>query len=323
MGELLDFFKGKLIKGDDTKKSTYQLLNEQRVNKDGQKYKLFDAEHDREKSLGVFASCLDSMRKEIRFMSSNDNREAVDDHFEKTIQSISAIRVDQKDRHMMPMKLIFDEFTKVGTINFDDKRKDGVTRSVADDGIMMLIPELQEEINENEANRTDNINARHTLVHEMLHAMSNRKVVKDGRQIYQSGMQLYGNDNIFDDINEGLNEYYTVMILEKMYPNAEIENRYEARKNVVDGFMQNLSAETQGKIFEAYVSGNFDQVISKYFTKMKTSTGESLLDRLELLRQNGYRVSESNSPENMKNAQLLVDGFKDFKQQSSSSEKSN
>ena len=112
-------------------------------------------------------------------------------------------------------------------------------------------------------------------------------------------------------------------ILEKMYPNAEIENRYEARKNVVDGFMQNLSAETQGKIFEAYVSGNFDQVISKYFTKMKTSTGESLLDRLELLRQNGYRVSESNSPENMKNAQLLVDGFKDFKQQSSSSEKSN
>ena len=319
MGNLLYFMNGKLFK-PKKRKTTLELLDQDRINKEGQKYKLFDSENNRNESLQYISDCLDSMRTAIKKLTFIKNQDSVDDYFEETIEKISSIRIDKKDKDKFPMKLIYDEFTQNGNIKFEDKKYDGVTRSVPDDGIMMLVPELNEEIQENKTNNNNKINARHTLIHETLHAMSNRVVIENGRKKYIPGMQLYGNDNIFDDLNEGLNEYYTRKIMQQMYPNQQIEERYIARTKTIDAFMQGLDQITQNKIFEAYITGNFDQVLNSFFTKLQTSNGESLLDRLESLRVQGFRITASDDKSNMQCAQSLIDGFKDFKQQTQSSQ---
>lgn len=311
MGKLLYFLNGKLVQPRVSKK-TIDLLSETRKNKGGQTYNLFDCQNDRNGVLQYIADSLDKFRVELKKLAQTGSKGAVDEHFEATLASISAIRIDETDRNQYPMKLIFDEFTKGGIIPFQDKKKDGVTRSVLEDGIMLLLPELGEEYSDNKINNTQNKNARHTLIHEILHAMSNYKKVRNGKEEYVAGMQIYGSDNIFDDLNEGLNEYYTRMIMKKMYPNEQIEERYSARVNVIEAFMGMLDKDDQDKIFEAYVTGNFEQVLDSYFTEMKTATGETFIERLEKLRGKGFRVTSSDGATNMQCSKLIVDGLKDF-----------
>ena len=319
MEDLLTFIKEKILK-QKQRKSTLELLNQDRTNKEEQRYKLFDSENNRDESLQYISNCLDSMRTVLKELTSTQNQDLVDKHFEKTISRFSSIRIDKKDKDIFPMKLIYDEFTQNGNINFEDKKHDGVTRSVLDDGIMILIPELYEEIKENKSNNTNKINAIHTLVHEVLHAMSNRIVIENGRKKYITGMQLYGNDNIFDDLNEGLNEYFTRKIMQQMYPNQQIEERYIARTQTIEAFMKGLDQITQNKIFESYISGNFDQVLNNFFTKFQRISGENLLLRLENLRIKGFRITASDDKLNMQSAQMFIDGLKDFKEQSKTSQ---
>ena len=302
MGKILFFRRGKMIKD---KKSTLDLLNEPRKNKEGKQYNLFDCLENREQNLKIVAETLDGLRKQIQSLCLKSNADLVDRHFETTIQRMSAIRIDQKDEN--PMKLIFDEFTKNGTIPYESKLRDGVTRSIYDDGIMMLMPELKEE-----CKNPTSITARHTLVHEMLHAMSNYTREENGKISYISGMQIHGSNNIFDDLNEGLNEYFTRKILQKMYPNSEIEERYKARTSVIDAFMQQMDEKTQTELFEAYVSGNFDKVLDGQFEEIKTENGESLKQRLNALYQKGFRIGAVLDEQNIKNAKSLIDGFKEF-----------
>lgn len=304
MGEILYFSNGKLMKG---KKTTLDLLNETRTNKEGRQYLLFDCQGDREQSLRFIAETLDNMRREIQGLCSRKNADLIDEHFEETLRRLSAIRIDQSGKNEYPMKLIFDEFTKGGTIPFEAKARDGVTRSVLDDGIMMLMPELKQECESQQG-----FSARHTLVHEMLHAMSNQTKEENGRLSYVPGMQIYGSGNVFDDLNEGLNEYYTQKILQRMYPGTEIEDRYAARTSVIEAFMQQMDEETQTKIFDAYISGNFDRVLNEQFSSIRTQSGESLKQRLEALYQMGFRIGAMPDEQNMQNARSLIDGFKEF-----------
>lgn len=314
MGKLLYFIGGKLLK---SKKSTFDLLNETRKNKEGREYNLFDSQENRKQNLKFIAETLDDVRNTIQGLCSKKNADLVDEHFETTIGKMSAIRIDQKDSGEYPMKLIFDEFTQNGAILYESKARDGVTRSVLDDGIMMLMPELKEECKDQTS-----LSARHTLVHEMLHAMSNHIREENGKLSYVPGMQIYGSNNIFDDLNEGLNEYYTRKIMQRLYPNAEIEERYKARTSVIDAFMQQFDGNAQTKLFEAYVSGNFDQVLTHQFENIRTKDGESLKQRLESLYQKGFRIGAVLDEQNMRNAKQLIDGFKEFNFESSKAQQS-
>ncbi len=304
MGKLLYFLGGKLLKD---KKSTLELLDEPRKNKDGEQYKLFDCDGDRKQNLKFIAETFDNMRRAIKSMCSKEGAEVVDQHFEETIKRMSAIRIDKKDKDMYPTKLIFDEFTKNGSVPFESKLRDGVTRSVLDDGIMMLMPELKEECRSREG-----VGARQTLVHEMLHAMSNHIEEKNGKLSYIPGMQINGSSNIFDDLNEGLNEYYTRKAMQIMYPGAQIEGRYVARTSVIEAFMQQMDDKSRTRLFEAYVSGNFDKVLNEEFMRIKTRDGESLKERLDALAKKGFRIGAVNDNQNMRNAKSLIDGFKEF-----------
>lgn len=314
MGKLLYFLKGKLIKD---KKSTFDLLNETRKNKEGRQYKLFDCQDNREENLEFIAETLDDMREAIKGLALKSDADLIDEHFESTIKKMSALRIDKKDKDEYPMKLIFDEFTRNGSIAFESKLRDGVTRNVLDDGILMLMPELKYE-----CEKQNSLSARHTLIHEMLHAMSNHVETENGKSSYVPGMQIYGSNNIFDDLNEGLNEYYTQKIMREMYPNAEIEDRYKARTSVIDAFMQQMDEEAQTKLFEVYISGNFDKVLNSQFANIKTQEGESLKQRLDALASKGFRIGSVLDEQNMKNAQSLIDGFKEFNFQPSQSRQS-
>lgn len=276
-----------------------QVLNEKRTNKDGYEYFLFDS-FSREEDLQCLADCLNRYCEVVVDLYPNLNKEKIENHIVTTLRRINSIRIDEKDAKIPPMRIIIDEFTRGGKVPFQDKKHDGVTFSSKHDGILMLIPDLKCEIEENERNNTNKTNGRHTIVHEFLHSSSVYEFVdNNGQKCYFQGIKFNNARGLFDDLNEGLNEYFTAKVMAKMYPETKIERRYPARVKLVSTIMSAIPESEQSKLFENYVTGNGLQIL-KYFSQYKNNDGENFIDFLNKnYQQTGKGISGGESEGDM------------------------
>lgn len=249
------------------------LLNETRVNKEGVVYNLFDS-NNRRKDIQILGDSLGLFIKAIKSIYPNIDKEKLDKHIENTFNRISGIRIDETDKTLAPMSILYNDFTEGGKIDFNQKKNDGVTRAVKDDGILMLIPDLKTRISEH--NKESIIKGIHTFIHEFVHAMS----VFEKNNMYFSGLQVNREDKILDELNEGMAEYFTHIIMQKMFPGFKIEERYGVRTKVIDAIMQNASKKQQDKIFEFFITGESEKVI-QHFSKYENIRGENLISCLK------------------------------------------
>lgn len=311
---------------NDYKKLIEEALSSKRFNLDGEEYDLFACnEVNREESIARMSECLNKMRIAIVELTSEKNKEKMNEHFMEVFKEISAIRIDETDRDSYPMKIMFDEFTQNGQIPFSEKKKDGVTSSDKRDGIMLLYPEMADDVKDKREGYSPAI---HTLVHEFTHLLSIHLERQDnGEESYVQGLQYSGHDNLLDDFNEGLTEALSEQLLRKMYPEARIEDRYATRKDLANGFMESLDSEVKQETFEAYVGGNADQIYNKLFEQLKhketfrekilsmiknKETPKNFKDKLGQEMDAGTRVC-SGDEETIQTVKRLVDDFKGFK----------
>lgn len=290
--------------------STFDLLNATRRNKDNEEYKLFDTnvEADREPVLLNISRTLDLFRKSMSEKVGDrengiENRQAsgasksVDLWFESAINRMTAIRVDGKDRDTPPMCFL---------PNLEQKKRNGVMRAVRRDGIMILVPELLDDSKSENASK-GYTSAKHTLVHEFIHIMScseNRN--SDGKIEYEIGLNFHGKKQFYDDLTEGLTEYYTRQMLNRMYPGQKIdESRYPARMILIDKIMSKLDESEKNKMFELFVTGRSHEIADSIFSNLKTPRGLSLLELFDKADSKGVRIGDQDKKGDFKVAAKL------------------
>ncbi len=288
------------------------ILNQKRKNLDGVEYNLFDSTN-RQQEMQFIAECLQSYCDNIVELYPGVDKEKILAHIATTFDRINAIRVDPTDSHIPPIKFIVDEFTKNGTIPFSAKKHDGVTMAKKRDGILLLLPDLRCEMQENLEKGTNKTSGRQTLVHEFVHACSVWEMLqKDGSQEYRTGLGFKGSYGLYDDLNEGLTEYYTAQVMRKMYPEAEIEQRYNYRVEAITRIMSGLSREEQAKMFENYITGNSVQIFN-YLAEFRDEQGQDLMHFIGELEHQGKGISSANNQQDFDTKEELIKGLSKFK----------
>ena len=255
-------------------------------------------------------------------------------HFRKIMDEVSAIRIDEMDMEKPPIIMSICEFIHrdinvklpldiIGTSqehverelrqykfaedlvkrnpvmakSFIEKNQMDATTNAyrVQDGIRVFAPILKATQNHSKDER---INAIKIFVHEMLHVLSVwKKQENDGNEYYFQGVRIINERGIFDDFNEGLNEYFTMKIMSQMYPDEKIECGYKDRVQVIEQIMSKLSKEEQESMFLAYVTGGGCQIMAMCRDKIDQN-GKSIFDYFDDYQRNGVGLFGGVSSQN-------------------------
>ena len=264
-------------------KSTRILLNLKQKNHNGQTYSLFNSENlinDRQ----YLEEFLISNLKAVSNMVFSEDKNKLAKHILKTYSRITAVRIDLVDENTQPISKIVQDMKSKHNGQID--KNGAVTLNTSYDGIVLFLPVLKEEINNN-INGINSYDGTHKALHELVHALSARKKVvyfeRDGKQHkrteYLTGIREMGQEQgIFDDINEGMTEYFTQKILKKR--GIPYEELYPWRVKLVDAIMHKFEAKERRKMFTQYITGESDLIIET-FKSLENEKGENLWNFLD------------------------------------------
>ena len=285
------------------------LLSEKRRNLEGQEYYLFNS-NSREKDIDMLEEIFIKYQYAMFSMMKTKTTTDVVDEIKNVFNSISYIRVDDSDMKKRPILFSVSEFIhhSLSGNTVSDKMKlaektvlahpfytrhlinktkmNATTRALdARDGIGIFAPVVK--ATSNSKDRSIYLQGVKIFLHEFLHASSAwKKTLVDGRQVYYQGINTYNERGVYDDLNEGLNEYFTLKVMAQMYPGEKIECGYKDRVSMVEKMLSGFSSKEQNQIFENYVTGNGQKVLEIFKTK-KDEQGKSIVDHLENYRQHG------------------------------------
>ncbi len=217
------------------------------------------------------------------------------------LNKIDAIRFDDKDQNLMPLKFAFDDMKKI----CNGKLEGGLFKPMYGDGIVILeMDNIQNQKGQKE------LEAKHTLIHELTHGMTMFEVKeKGGKKHWQIGVNHKGN-KIAYRMNEGFTEIISQKLWKKMYPQIVCPGIGRYLENVigVEGLLD--------------VIGNKEQVIEDYII-----CGESVLNQMKLYEDfNGddlYTFIMSFNDKNLGDIQVqkqLINGIKNFNNKISTDE---
>ena len=144
------------------------------------------------------------------------------------------------------------------------------------------------------------VEAIHTLIHEMIHALSLILVYEKDRAVYKCGVNRSG--KTFNRLNEGVTEYLAQMVWQKMYINKTCPGvgRYyievQAVKKILDLF------DNEEQFFKDYLSNGL--LLQAQMRDIKNSQNMSLYEFVKSFDQRDFG--------NEKVKKLFVDGCDDF-----------
>lgn len=304
------------------------ILQEKRKNLGGIEYPLFNSKQrdiDMEQLESIFSKYLEA----IKNMCPNLTENEINDNFKRTMKEISFIRLDETDMQIPPIILSTSEFihkfmrgkTEKEQIanaekiinrhplfarHFMNKKKmDATTRAYdVKSGIGIFAPALK--TSQKKKTREEQLKGEQILLHEFLHASSAWKITENGEEFYRQGVRIHEKRGVYDDFNEGLNEYFTFNIMKKMYPNDNIHYGYRDRVEMIKQMMSKLSKQEREEIFSLYISGEGKQIIEIFKTKVNAD-GKSIYDYFEYYQKNGVGLGGGVSPVNGKTLPLFGD----------------
>lgn len=213
--------------------------------------------------------------------------------FIERLNEISAIRFDDKDQNLMPLKFAFDDMKKTRNGKLDG----GLFMPMYGDGVILLdMDNMQNQQGQKEFEAT------HTLIHELTHGMSMFEVKdNDGKKHWQIGVNHKENKMAYK-MNEGFTEYISRILWVKMYPQIGCPGigRYEDNVVAVTKLLEQMNDK--------------DQILEDYLI-----CGESVLNHLKLYeddKQNDlYNFIMSFNDKDMcdvQNQKDLINGIKNF-----------
>ncbi len=290
------------------------LLNETRRNLEGKEYLLFNS-NNREKDVAMFEEMFDRYVFALSNIMKNRTTSEIVTDIKNVFNSLSYIRVDESDMKTRPMlfsvsefihhsmngatqrdKMLLAEQTVLShpllTKHLINRTKMNATTRAAEvrDGIGIFAPVIKAT-----QNNSLSIQGKKIFMHEFLHASSAwKKMDANGREIYYQGINAYNERGVYDDLNEGMNEYFTMKVMGKMYPNEKIECGYKGRVNMVEKMMKGFSEKEQEQIFENYITGKGQKVLDIFATK-KDEMGKSVVDYLDYYRAHGVGLEGGKS----------------------------
>lgn len=309
------------------------ILQEKRKNLGGVEYHLFNSKQ-RDADIAQLENIFTKYLEAIKIMCPNLTETEITDNFKRTMKEISFIRIDEKDMHIPPIifstsefihhhmrgKTEKEKFDKAEQIikrhpifarHFINKTKMNATTRAIDckAGIGIFAPALK--TTQKKKTREEQLEGEQIFLHEFLHASSAyREIDQNGNEIYKQGVRIYNERGVYDDFNEGLNEYFTFKIMKKMYPNDNIHYGYRDRVEMVKQMMSKLSKQEREEIFSLYISGGGKQIIEIFKTKVN-SNGKSIYDYFEYYQKNNVGLNGGLSPVNGKTLPLFGDAIAD------------
>lgn len=302
-------------------KKVKELLDSKQKNRDNQAYLLFNSKNIVRDKAYVEEFLISNLRAMSTMVYSEDKKELAK-HIIKTFKRIKAIRLDLADENIPPIKLVVENMKQTHNGQID---KDGaVTLNTDRDGIVIFVPVLEEEIKQN-ATAVKTQKGTHIALHELVHALSARfEIVEhthNGKLFKQkvclTGIRGVGQEKgIFDDLNEGMTEYFTQKILRKRGITYEEKEFYPWRVKLVDAIMQKFEPKQRRKIFTQYITGESDKIINS-FKLLENGNSQNLWDYLDENYQQKHRgISGVNSGPILKQDEdvynEIVEALEDF-----------
>lgn len=284
------------------KNNVRKFLNSTRKNHDGKSYLLFNSK-DRIKDLSYLEDVLTSMLSMLEKFVPKQYQNDLKTHFLTTFNRIQGIRIDETDEKLPPLCFTAQDMRKHHGGQLD--KNGGVTYASVYDGIVLLFPQLKTEMQARENGDTSNNDGRHTVIHEFVHALSVWKedFVKNGRTITDYVQGIRTNQypkGIFDDLNEGITEYISQIIMFHAYPGCKVEKRYPYRVKLVEKIAELYEESELINIFSLYILGRGKEVLEK-FANTQLKDGTSLLEYLDKnFYQRGIGLSNKNFDEDRK-----------------------
>lgn len=253
-----------IISKPQVNRAIKQLVYKEVENKEGVLYKTIPPEEElfMEQFLNRFYYALSSFF---------NDKNKVSEIFIERLSTIDAIRFNNKDEQLMPLKLAFDEMKETCQGNLEG----GLFMPAINQGVVVLDMDFM-NLSKKEAV--------HTLIHELIHAISTFRIKEEGREIYKSGFT--GNGKAFYRLNEGVVEYISQLMWKKMYPTKSCPGvgRYnlevEAAKLVMGRFA------SVGNFIEDYITNTAS--LENQLKEMKNENGKSLFDFIKSFNEKDF-----------------------------------
>ena len=130
----------------------------------------------------------------------------------------------------------------------------------------------------------EKLSADRALCHEFMHAMS-------AWATPQNNLAKVIKNPTINNLYEGLNEYYTQQVFEKMHSQSNRSVSYPKAYRIVKSFLDTLSQEDQKALFEDYVTGNG----AKYLEKLDCFKSPKGYGIMEFISRNGLSKIDGKS----------------------------
>ena len=234
-------------------------------NRDGSVYKTVE-EKDKvfvEQFLNRFYRAFESLFQDKHFAG---------EIFSKRLIEIDAIRFDDQNKDLFPLRYVFDFMIENNKGNLDG----GLFIPSNNHGVILL------DMDFIAMGKYEGI---HTLIHEMIHAMSLIPVYEKGKEVYKCGVNRSG--KTFTRINEGITEYLAQKVWHAMYKNKTCPGLggYNFEVNVAQMVINLFESEEQ--FFKDYFSNGL--ILQAQMRDIKNSQNVSLYEFIKSFDTKDFR----------------------------------
>jgi len=288
------------------------FLQSKRINQDGHIFSVFNS-LNRGRDIKCLQNALFQTYKNIVAFFGKEHEREIAKQMLLTLERIQAIRIDDTDEKTEPIKSAIECMKRTNHGELDSKG--GLVRATKGEGVVIIVPALKAEIENNQNNPSARIIAGlHILTHEFIHVMSiwtnydknfmdvlYSKIHRSALE-YSFGIQRHDmKDGIFYDINEGITELIARRILEKAYHGTPLiqtidDKRYLNRVSVANKLFSLFDKTHQNQIMLKYLTGDGREVLNilklinngeiSFFEHLKTRGKKILLRIFDLKLDN-------------------------------------
>lgn len=270
----------------DVQKEIENFVNKEMVNKQGIKYETVPMQNR-----AYVQDFLETYYKS--FVALFKDEKLATKIFVERLRKIDAIRLDDKDKSIYPIKFAFDNVLKD-----HGKLAGGYFMPKYGDGVILLDMDNMTYAEDKEPE------ARHTLIHELTHGMTLFEYTNTtGKKDWQIGTTNHDAGRVLYMMNEGFTEIIAQQMWSKMYPKEKCPGigRYKAQVEAVNELLK--------------VMDNKDQVVEDYIL-----CGEAVLNQLKLYEDNNgndlcdyIKSFENKNVGNVNVYNTLINGLKNYK----------
>ena len=191
-------------------------------------------------------------------------RKAVSSIFCERLLKIDLVRIDDLDKNIMPLKIVFEEMIKT----YNGNLQGGLFAPRENDGVMLFDMDF---ICETKAK------AIHTLIHEFIHALTTVEDVDvNGNKYLKTGI-ITKHNKVMKQLNEGITETISQIFWAQMYKRQQCPGvgRYKVQVEAVRPIIDIIGAND---FIQTYLTN--PKMLEKKIQELSNDKGESLYDYL-------------------------------------------